>query len=97
MLKQQIKKEQIAQAGMELIDEGAEGTDTYEKEFDNLQKRCRELTIKYPAQAALFENFIQSQTHEYNALKNDIIGSIMVIKNTSTNNIPKDEKENCIE
>ncbi len=76
---------QIAQAGMELIDECTEDTDAYAEEFDNLQKRCRELITKYPEKAILFEDFIRAQATEYDVLENDIIGSVMVIKSSIQN------------
>jgi len=73
---------QIGQAGMELIDEytGGEDSADYAEQFENLQKRCEELMAKYPEKTSLFENFIQAQADEYDALENKIIGSIMVIK-----------------
>ena len=71
---------QIGQAEMELIDESTEGTDAYAEEFNNLQKRCRELMAKYPERTMLFEDFIRAQAAEYDVLENDITGSIMVIK-----------------
>ena len=73
---------QIGQAGMELIDEHTGGEDRaeYAIQFENLQKRCKELMIKHPEKTSLFENYIQTQAEEYDALENKIIGSIMVIK-----------------
>jgi cyclopropane fatty-acyl-phospholipid synthase-like methyltransferase len=65
---------QIKQAGMKLIDEHIEETDTYAEEFENLQKRCRELIAKHPEKTVLFENYIKSQAEEYDVLENKIIG-----------------------
>ncbi len=75
---------QIGKAGMELVDESTEGTDAYAEEFENLQKRCRELIPQYPEKAILFENFIRAQADEYDALENEVIGSIMVVKKINT-------------
>lgn len=71
---------QIGQAEMELIDECTEGANAYTEEFENLQRRCRELMAKYPDKTTLFEDFIRAQSEEYDVLENEIIGSVMVIK-----------------
>ena len=71
---------QTRQAGMELIDECGEAPESYAEEFANLQKRCEELTEKYPDKTALFKNYMQAQADEYYALENEITGSIMVFK-----------------
>lgn len=75
---------QIDRAGMELIDENTEATDAYADEFENLQKRCWELIAKYPEKSALFEEFIRTQAGEYDALENDIVGAIMVVRSKTT-------------
>lgn len=72
--------QQISRARMELVDENMEGADAYAEEFDNIQKRCKELIAKYPEKTTLFEDFVKSQSAEYGALENDIIGSIMIVK-----------------
>jgi len=71
---------QIERAGMKLIEEYTEDTDAYADEFENLQKRCRELIAKYPEKTALFEDFIRVQAGEYDALENDIVGAVMVVR-----------------
>jgi len=71
---------QVEQAGIELIDENTHAQADSEEEFENIQKRCRELMEKYPEKTALFEKYIQNQADEYNALENKIIGSIMVFR-----------------
>lgn len=72
---------QIAQAGMELLDEDTDTPTESAIEFENLQRRCRELMEKYPEKKPLFESYIQAQSDEYNALENELIGTIFVIKN----------------
>jgi len=73
---------QIMQAGMEIVDEHAGGEDheEYVRQFENIQKRCKELIVKYPDKISLFENYIKTQAEEYDALENKMIGSIMVLK-----------------
>ena len=75
---------QIVQAGMELIDvntsEETDNSAEYAKQFENIQKRCRELIAKYPEKTSIFDNYIQTQVYEYDALENKMIGSIFVIK-----------------
>ena len=71
---------QIEQAGMELIDECSDIETAYDEEFANLQKRCNELILKHPEKRALFENYVQVQTDEYDVLENDVTASIMVLK-----------------
>jgi len=75
---------QVEQAGMELIDEyigGETFSAEYAEQFEKLQKRCKELMTKHPEKAALFENYIQTEAEEYDALENKMICSIMVMKN----------------
>ena len=45
---------------------------------ENIQIRCNELINKHPEQISLFENYIEVQVHEYGALENEMIGSVMV-------------------
>ena len=71
---------QINQTGMEVIDEYTGKPTNSAEEFENVQKRCKELLITYPEKTALFENYIQMQAEVYDALEHNIIGSIMVIK-----------------
>lgn len=76
---------QIQDAGMKLVNEVFDDDtekieNDYDKEFTVLEKRCRELIVKYPEKAALFEGYINKQMEEYNVLKNKVICSTMVIK-----------------
>jgi len=71
---------QTNEAGMKLIDEVTIGQDNSVEEFANIQKRCNELILRHPDKTALFENYIQSQADENDALENEMIGSIMVFK-----------------
>ena len=78
-------KNQITDAGMQLIDEVVASEDdsvaaTYDTEHANLWKRCQELSTKYPAKAELFLNYINQQRIEYDNLKNEITCSTMVVK-----------------
>lgn len=82
---------QFEQAGMELIDET---TCNYGEiadmtnEMENISIRCKELKAKYPEKASLFENYVQKQASENNALENDLSGSTMIlIKDESKINI----------
>ena len=73
---------QVEQAKMELIDEfiGVANNEEYTEQFESIQKRCNELIAKYPEKSSLFENYIQIQADEYDALENKMICSIMVFK-----------------
>lgn len=82
--KSELKK-QISDAGMELIDEIVANEDdsvatNYDTEYDNLSKRCQELSDKYPDKAEIFRKFINQQKNEYDKLKNQIICSTMAVK-----------------
>jgi len=74
---------QFERAGMELIDETqcdyGEVIDI-NHEMNDISRRCRELIMKYPGQASLFENYIRKQAFENDALDNDLSGSTMVLK-----------------
>jgi len=74
---------QFEQAGMELMDETVckygEMVDIAE-EMKNIGIRCNELKAKYPEKSSLFENYAQNQASEYDALENEMGGSIMVCK-----------------
>jgi len=74
---------QTQQAGMELIDECTDAPTNYEEEYENLQKRCEELMIKYPEKASIFESYAHSQADEYEALENRMICSMMVFKKST--------------
>lgn len=71
---------QSEQARMALIDEYVSKPTNSAEEFENLEKRCKELMKKHPEKTSLFENYIQTQAEEYAMLENEIIGSIMVFK-----------------
>lgn len=85
MLRRAELLRQIDAAGMRMIDEvladdTADYSQTYEKEFGYIVKRCHELIEKYPAQAALFEEYIKRQRQEYDVIENMIVCSTMVIE-----------------
>ncbi|MBP6867886.1 MAG: methyltransferase domain-containing protein [Bacteroidales bacterium] len=83
---------QIAEAGMQLLEEvvsegeritGGEDDDTvsdYDKQYDNIVKRCRELSDKYPDKADMFMEYCERQRAEYDLLKNRITCATLVIK-----------------
>ena len=78
-------KKQISDAGMQLADEVVAGENenieaNYDKEYENIVKRCNELSDKYPEKANLFINYCDRQRNEYDHLKNGITGSTMVVK-----------------
>ena len=85
MLTRKTLIKQIQDAGMQLINEVIdndiiEQEKGYDKEFNYLEKRCRELIIKQPKKAKLFEEFIKKQNEEYNVLKNKVICATLIIK-----------------
>jgi ubiquinone/menaquinone biosynthesis C-methylase UbiE len=74
---------QFTNAGMELIDETANKYSDYfdsTKEKENIVIRCNELKTKHLEKSSLFENYVQSQTSEYDVLESEMDGSIMVLK-----------------
>jgi ubiquinone/menaquinone biosynthesis C-methylase UbiE len=83
MLHRKELLKQIGQAGMELIDETAGKHSDFidsTKEMESIVIRCNELKIKYPEKAHIFEDYVQIQTTEYDALDNEMICSVMVLK-----------------
>lgn len=80
---------QFKRAGMELVDEivcnYSEIADI-SNEMENISKRCNELIAKYPPKVSLFENYIQKQVTENNALENNLSGSTMVLKKGNPKN-----------
>lgn len=83
-IKSELKK-QISDAGMQLIDEVVTREDAsvganYDTEYDNLLKRCQELSDKYPDKAEIFINYSNQQKNEYDNLKNEVTCSTMVVK-----------------
>jgi len=78
-------KSQIADAGMQLIDEVILSVDeklkaNYDTEYENILKRCQELSVKHPDKAGIFINYSSQQKKEYQILKNDITCSTMLVK-----------------
>jgi cyclopropane fatty-acyl-phospholipid synthase-like methyltransferase len=80
ILKHRELVKQISQAGMELIDEYTDKAADNAEDIENLQKRCKELMKIIPDKKSLFENYLQTQIDEYEALENKMIGSVMVVK-----------------
>ncbi|MCG8431777.1 MAG: class I SAM-dependent methyltransferase, partial [Candidatus Omnitrophica bacterium] len=82
--KQDAVYRQIADSGMELIDEVVfdkdyiKGSD--EAIFKSLKKRCLELIGKFPGKTALFKDYIKSQEEENAALEDKIVCAVMVIR-----------------
>ncbi len=82
--KSELEK-QISDAGMQLVDEVVAGDNdgvaaNYNLEYENLFKRCKELSDKHPDKADIFINYSNHQKNEYDNLKNDITCSTMVVK-----------------
>jgi len=85
ILKKSELLKQINNAGMELVKEITINeipvvTEGYESEFENLQKRCMELTEKHPEDKELFLGYIDTQKKEYGILSNEITPVLLVIK-----------------
>ncbi len=76
--------DQITTADMEIIKEylGDEISDKseYEKQYQDIKRRCHELMLKYPNKKELFEGYIRKQEKEYHNLEEEITGSTMLIK-----------------
>jgi len=74
---------QFEQAGMELVDETqcdyGEIADM-NHEMKNIARRCNELKVKYPEMSTLFENYIQNQATENEALDKVLSGATMVLR-----------------
>jgi len=75
---------QFSQAGMELIDENTDKSADFEKEIENITKRCTELKTKHPEKSSLFEKYIQEQVGGYDDLENALLSSVMVVKRMKT-------------
>lgn len=76
---------QISDAGMQCIEEVVAGKVesvalNYETEYNNILKRCQELSIKHPDKAEIFVRFSNRQKNEYVNLKHEITCSTMVVK-----------------
>lgn len=74
---------QVEKAGMEIVEDDIISRDDIKDSgdyiFDNLKKRCLELTEKFPDKQALFLDYIKTQEIENDVLENKIISSTMVI------------------
>jgi SAM-dependent methyltransferase len=82
--KSELEK-QISEAGMQLIDEVNASEDkksisNYDTEYNNLFKRCQELSVKYPHRSEIFINYCNQQKNEYDNMKTHILCSTMVVK-----------------
>lgn len=78
-------KNQMSEAGMQLIDEVIASGDesapaNYDTEYNNLVKRCQELSIKYPNKAEIFSSYCNQQKIEYEFMKTEIKCATMVVK-----------------
>ncbi len=78
-------KNQISEAGMQLIDEVNASEDknvaaNYDTEYNNLLRRCQELSVKYPDKAEIFISYCNQQKNEYENMKTEITCSTMVVK-----------------
>jgi 2-polyprenyl-3-methyl-5-hydroxy-6-metoxy-1,4-benzoquinol methylase len=74
---------QIRQAEMKLVDEvTGKYSDSLDstKEMEHIAIRCKELKNKYPENSSLFEKYEQDQADEYDALENEMVGAILVVK-----------------
>lgn len=84
ILKKERLYKQIESSGMKLIDEviipGNSIKDSNNFVFVNLERRCKELIIKFPYKKHLFENYIKKQKEENYILENLVTCSTMVIK-----------------
>lgn len=63
-----------------VLSEKEEIHNQYDKEYENIVKRCNELVIKYPSKSNLFIDYCRKQKDEYNNLKNNFICSTMVFQ-----------------
>jgi len=75
---------QIIGAGMELIeivrvDEIPNINETYDIEYQNIQKCCMELAEKHPEDRELFIKYIEGQREEYRILSEEIVPVIFVV------------------
>lgn len=78
-------KRQIADADMQLVDEIVASEDdtvtiNYDTEYENILKRCTELSVINPDKAEIFINYSNQQKNEYDNMKNGITCSTMVVK-----------------
>jgi cyclopropane fatty-acyl-phospholipid synthase-like methyltransferase len=77
-------EKQINDAGMQLIENIKANEDdkaeNYYTEYNNLLKRCQELSEKYPDKADIFIHYSNQQKKEYDNMETQIICSTMVVK-----------------
>jgi cyclopropane fatty-acyl-phospholipid synthase-like methyltransferase len=82
--KKETVLQQVAAAGMTVIDEVIIQKDTIKESddyiFERLQKRCLELIAKHPDKKELFEDYIQRQTDENDILETKIVCATIVIR-----------------
>jgi len=76
---------QIEESGMVLIDEVIASEDPlteehYDTEYENLLKRCLELSATYPDKADIFMCYSNQQKNEYEHMKHAMTCSTMVVK-----------------
>lgn len=84
LLRRSELERQLREAGMAIIreyrwdaDEAAEG---YDRELGWIEARCRELIERHPRDARLFEDYLDKQRREYEALSNDIVCAAFVLR-----------------
>jgi len=79
---------EIAEAGMEIIDEviirEEDIKDTDSEIFKNLMARCLELAIAYPEKKELFLDYLRRQTEENAVLEKEAVCTTMVIRRKKT-------------
>lgn len=84
ILKKKTILEQIAKAGMQLVDEliiGAEEIKTSDDYiFEKIIKRCNQLIEMYPDDSQVFLDYIIAQQQENEILERKVVCSTMVIK-----------------
>jgi 2-polyprenyl-3-methyl-5-hydroxy-6-metoxy-1,4-benzoquinol methylase len=82
--KKEAVLQQVAAAGMKVIDEVIIQKDAIKESddyiFERLQKRCLELIAKHPDKKELFEDYIQRQTDENDILETKIVCATIVIR-----------------
>lgn len=74
---------QITSSGFRLLEEEIIGENDMKTMnagiFAKLERRCRELSVRYPERKALFDGYIRKQAEENDVLENSIICSVMVL------------------
>jgi cyclopropane fatty-acyl-phospholipid synthase-like methyltransferase len=71
-------------AGVRLVaeykDEQVSDPTTYDRELENIRRRCKELGQKYPEKKKLFDDYIDNQAAEYQRLSKDIVCATMIFE-----------------